>query len=251
MKKLLVLVLALVAIAVIGLFVVQFFLGSIVKAGVNRVGPHLAQTNVVLDGARISAFTGQGELTGLRVANPQGWSDRDAFSFESIQVDVEPRSLFDDKIVVNELIIDRPSFVYESKLVSSNIGDLMKNIQRGRDTPDAQSKDGTPKRIEVKHLVLRDGKITVGVGPAATTLEMKPIEMRDLGTREGGLTPNQLAVAIMGEVTPVIVAAAAQNVQNLGESLGGSAGEAVKKAGGFLKGLVPQEQPKQTTEPKK
>lgn len=250
MKKLIVVLLALAAIVVIGLFAVQFFLGSIVKAGVNRVGPHLAQTNVVLDGARISAFTGQGELTGLRVANPQGWSARDAFSFESIKLDVEPGSLFGDKIVVNELIIDRPAFVYESKLVASNIGDLMKNIQRGRDAPEGQTAEEPAKKIEVKHLVLRDGKITVGVGAAATTLNMKPIEMHDLGTQEGGLTPNQLAVAIMGKVTPVIVAAAAQNVEQLGEALGGSAGEAVKKAGGFLKGLIPQE-PKKTDEPKK
>ena len=55
-------VLGLVAVVYIGL---TFFLGSIVKAGVNRFGPQLTQTKVVLSGAHISPLTGSGNLSGL------------------------------------------------------------------------------------------------------------------------------------------------------------------------------------------
>jgi len=32
--------------------------------------------------------------------------------------------------VINELVIEQPEFLYETKIVSSNIGDLLKNIEQ-------------------------------------------------------------------------------------------------------------------------
>ena len=65
MKKLILFpVAALVLLAIIAYVTLQFFLGSIVKAGINKFGPQITHTDVVLQGANLSPLSGQGTLTG-------------------------------------------------------------------------------------------------------------------------------------------------------------------------------------------
>jgi hypothetical protein len=127
-KKLLYLggiVAALALLAYVGL---SFFLGSIVKAGVNSFGPRLTGTRVVLAGAELSPLSGSGTLRGLAVGNPAGWSDGNAFYLGKIHIALKPFSIFGDHIVIDEIAIDQPEFTYETKVIASNIGDLLKNI---------------------------------------------------------------------------------------------------------------------------
>src|SRR5947208_14700191 len=95
-----------VVLAIAAYVTMQFFLGGIVKAGVNKFGPGITQTKVELQAANISPLSGEGTLTGLAVGNPTGWSATDAFRLGKVHIDVEPFSLFKDHIVINELTID-------------------------------------------------------------------------------------------------------------------------------------------------
>jgi hypothetical protein len=240
-KKLLIAGGVLAALALVAFFVLQFFLGSIVKTAVNNFAPKITGTKVTLDSASISPFSGAGTLTGFFVGNPAGWSSEKAFYLGKIHVDVAPFSILGDHIVINEIIIDQPEFVYETKIVASNIGDLLKNIEKvtGANDQAAQptAKSGQPVKFEVKKFTLRNGKVTLGVGPAALTMPMLPIEMTDLGTKEGGITPDQLAFAVMRTVTANIVSASTKAIGQAGATAGAAAGNAVMKAGEAVKGL--------------
>ena len=222
MKKVFSIGILFVLILAIGLyFTLQYFLGGIVKKGVNTYAPRITQTKVELQDAKLSAFTGVGELTGLRVGNPQGWSPADAFRLGRVRLDMEPFTVLKDHIVINELIIDQPEFLYETRLVASNIGDLLKNIEQsmgGRDA-EAKTKDGKPIKLVVKKLVLKDGRVTVGAAGTALPLPLPEINMVDIGVAEGGVTPAQLAFAVMKNVTANVVAAATQAIAQGG--LGG------------------------------
>jgi hypothetical protein len=232
-------VLVLLVLVLVAYVTAQYFLGSIVEAGVNRAGPKLTQSNVVLEDAKISPLSGTGTLTGLSVGNPAGWSEGRAIYLGKMHLDVEPTSFLGDAIVVNDLTIDQPEFVYETRLVSSNIGDLMKNIEAALGAkPDPQDKEAEPRKIIVKHFRLQNAKVTIGMGTAALPLTLPPLELSDLGVKEGGLTPSQLAFAIMKEVTPEIVAATTKAAGSIGGTMGAAAGEAVKKAGEGLQKLL-------------
>lgn len=232
-------------VVVVALFIVAWvgsllFLGSAVKAGVNAIGPRVTQTKVELQGASLSLL-GSGTLTGLSVGNPKGWSDQPAFSLGKIHFDVAPASLLTDTIVVNELVIEQPEFLYETHLVSSNIGDLQKNIEATVGASDkaqpAADKGAKPKKFIVKHFKLQGGKVTVGVGPAALPLPLPPIEGKDLGVAEGGLTGGQLAFALTRQIAPTIVKATTGAAAKLGGTMGAAGADAVKRAGEGLKGL--------------
>lgn len=218
---------------------VDFFLGSIVKAGVNLYAPRMTQTKVELAGAHISPLTGSGTLSGLTVGNPPGWSSDKAFYLGSIHVKVRPFSVLGDHVVVDEVTIDQPEFVYETKIVSSNIGQLLGNIEKSSGSGDAQAKakNGQPVKFEVKRFRLTNGKVTIGVGPTAITVPMPPVSLDDLGTSQGGITSDQLAAAVMRSVASSIVTSTAQALGKAGGTMGAAAGSAVGGAANAIKGL--------------
>jgi len=214
----------------------EFFLGSIVKAGVINFAPRITQTKVELASANISPLSGAGTLTGLAVANPKGWSNSNAFYLGRIHLEVEPMSLFRDHVVIKEIVIEQPEFLYETKIVSSNISDLLKNIEEATGGgAEPAKKNGQPRKFEVKHFRLVNGKVSLGVGPAAIPLPMPPVELNDLATQEGGLTSNELTVAMMRSVTTGIIAATTDATGKIGGTMGAAASNAVKKAGDSLK----------------
>ncbi len=242
MRKKLLYVAGGLAVLAVAVFVgLEFFLGSIVTAGVNRFAPQITQTKVELAGAHISPLSGVGTLTGLYVGNPKGWASDKAFYLGKIHVDVAPFSLLGDHIIINEITIDQPEFVYETKIVASNIGDLLKNIEQttggGTTGPAATTKSGKPIKMVVKKFVLQNGRVTLGVGPAAFTIPMPPVTLTDLGTAENGITPGAVAVAVMRSVTPSIVAASTQALTKVGGTTGAAAAEAAKQAGAAIKNL--------------
>jgi hypothetical protein len=229
------------AIAVFGFFALQFFLGAVVRTGVNAIGPKITQTKVELAGASISPLTGRGTLTGLYVGNPKGWSSDKAFYLGKIHVSLKPISVLGDHIIVDEIIIDAPQFVYETKIVASNINDLLKNIEAATGTKDAGAqpvtKSGKPIKFEVRHFKMTNGKVTLGVGAAAIPLPMPDIELRDLGTKEGGITPDQLVYAVMKSVTGSVIGATTKAAREVGATTGAAAADAVKKTGEGIKKL--------------
>jgi uncharacterized protein involved in outer membrane biogenesis len=231
-----------VVLALIVLIGGNFFLGSMVKAGVNEFGPRLTQTKVELASASISPVSGDGTLSGLFVGNPPGWTSDKAFYLGQVHVSIAPGSLFKDHIVINEIVIDQPEFVYETKLVSSNIGDLMKNIEAatggGKKPAGPVAKDGKQRKFEVKKFTLRNGKVTIGVGATATTLSMPAIELTDIGTREGGITADQVASTVMRSVTAGVISSSTLALMKTMPTMGSAAGDALKKAGEGLQKML-------------
>ena len=240
MKKIL-LILAVLALG--AYFVLAFFLGSIVRTGVNRFGPKLTQTKVELAGATLSPLTGSGTLSGLAVGNPKGWTETDAFRLGKVHVDVDPLSIFGDHVVVNEITIDGPEFLYETKIFSSNIKDLLKNIEEftGRGGKTAETSSGKPVKFVVKKFRLTNGVARLGVGPAAIPVPLPPMAIDDLGVPEGGITADQVAGAVLKQVLSGIVSGTANALGQVGSTSGAAAvektKEAAKKAGESIKKL--------------
>jgi len=241
-KLLLILVVGLVLIGAGIYYGLGPVLNSGVLIGVNNLGPKMTQTHVSLADARLSPFSGRGTLTGLVVGNPAGWNAPNAFTLGKIDLKVNLRSLRGDVIEVEEIVIEQPEFVYETRLVSSNLGDLLKAIEAftGPSAPAAANQpDSTPAKpvkLIVRHFRLVDAKATLGVGPGALPVPLPTIELRDLGLAKGGATPAELSGEVLGQVLGEIAKAAA-NPANAGTAAGKGVGEAAKKATTGLKKL--------------
>src|ERR1043165_8774914 len=107
MKKIVVVSLGLVLLALLVAFVFGFvFLGSVVKAGVEKVGPIVTQVPVKLDSANLSIFSGKGSLHGFELGNPQGFKAPNAIKVGSVGVAVVPKSVFGDKVIIQSIRVE-------------------------------------------------------------------------------------------------------------------------------------------------
>ena len=237
MKTILYILGGLVALAVIAFVVVLFTLGSIVKTAVNKVGPTITQTTFVLNSAKISPFSGAGTLKELTIGNPKGWTTEHAFFLKEISIDLVPKSITGDHIVINSILIDNPEIIYETTITNSNLQDLLKNIQQaaGGDNQTAQTetkpeaKPAPEKKIEIKSFRLQNVTIKVAGAGNVYTVKIPDLVMTDLGTKEGGLTSSQLATAIIKEIAAQSAKAALSSAAKNG---------LLDKAGEGLRGLL-------------
>ncbi len=247
MKKILYILGGLFALTVIAVVVLIFSLGAIVKTGINRVGPQLTQSKVELKEARISPLSGVGMLKELTVGNPTGWQTTRAFFLKEITIELEPRSLTTDHIVINRILIDQPEITYETTITNSNLQDLLKNIQQAAagDKPATQpstqpqtqpqskpeAKPAKQAKIEIKSFRFQNATIHLsGAGKDLTMpMPMPELVLENLGTREGGLTPEELSVVIMKEISAQVAKAALTSAAKKG---------LFDKAGEELRGLL-------------
>jgi len=221
-------------------FVVILFFGNIVRAGVNRIGPTVLQAPVKLEEATMAPVSGWGTLTDLRIGNPAGWSDADALRITRVQVQLKPLSLFDDPVEINELEIEDIAIHYETKIIASNISDLLKNAEKslGGSGPETKTPDGKPIRLIVRKFVLRGGTVTLSAGGQNLVIPMPDILLVDLGVKEGGLTPPQLGFAILRSITANVVSASTKALGPLGGATGAAAAEGARQIGEAIKGLL-------------
>ena len=237
MKILLVIGGVMLALVVGAYLVLAHNLDAIVVNGVNTYGPRLTQTKVELASARLSPLSGSGTLTGLSVGNPAGWSAGRAFYLGQVHLDIVPRSVLGDPIVVNEILIDQPEFNYETTVFSSNIKDLLKNIESftGGGGQPPVAKDGKPRKFIVKKFRFTNGKARVELGANVLNVSLPPISLDDVGVAEGGITADRLSGVLMRKVLGSVVEGTANAVKSGDLSVdqlkaaAKDAGDAIKK----------------------
>jgi len=250
MKKLIVrIVIGVFVLLVIGLVVVFFSLNSIVKKGVETVGPKLTKVEVRLGSAKLSPLSGNGRLSDLFVGNPEGYQSPSALKLGDIKLAVEPGSLWSDTLVVDEINIQAPEITFEGSLSGNNLSKLLQNLEAtsGGESADktAKSDSGKPaKKFFVKDFVLKGGKITASVstplGSKSGTLALPEVRLQNIGSRENGVTAAELSKQMMKAIEKVAIEAVAAGITELGKNLpvlGNGATNQVDKAAQTLKNL--------------
>ena len=246
MKKAIVrILLALVVLVVIAVVVSIFFIGSIVKAGVEKVGPKVAKVPVKLEGANISVFSGSGELKGFVVGNPEGFKTAEALKVGSISLSLVPSTVLKDKVVIRSIKVIGPEITYETDLKGSNLGKLLENVS-GSAEQDKQAptkKEQTTKtKLQVDEFVITGAKVQVAASllgqSAAQSIPLPEIRLTKLGEGPEGITPAELSKKVLNEVlgeTTKAVAGKAGDIGKSVEALGTGATDQLKKgASGIL-----------------
>ena len=246
MKTFLIAIGSLVALFVVALVVVGMTLGRIVTHGINTYGPQYTQTTVKVDSVRLSPLSGSGSVENLVVGNPQGWTSDHAFSVGKIALAIQPSSLFGDHVVINSLVVQSPDIVYETQLTTSNLQDLLKNIQKNdTEKTERTPEKKQPKRIEIKSLQLKDAKVTLIANGRTQTVTIPSISMENVGSAQGGLTPAQLSAAILKEIARTSLEAAAKGIFNGAslDKLSNKAADTLKQLFGSGRKSQPQSTP--------
>ena len=211
------------------------FLGSIVKAGVEKVGPVITKVPITLDGANISVFSGSGQLSGFVMGNPEAFKSKDSVRVGSVALKIEPGSVLGDKVIVRSIRVEAPEITYEAGLGGSNIGKLLENIQSAASTgKTAPDEAGSSKPLQVDEFVITGAKLNVTasvIGGNAVTLPLPEIRLANLGQGQEGITAAELSAKVFGE----LVESSAKAVAASAVKIGGNVTQAAENVGTDLK----------------
>ena len=249
MKKLfLSLIIILAVLFIAGGIVGSFFLGPIVKTGMETVGPKMTKVSIRVDAVNLSLLTGSATIQGLVVGNPEGYKTPQSISVSTAAVGVNPFSILSDKIIVRSVRVDAPEITFEGDPFSgNNLGKIEQNVNgyAGRSatlatngTAKAAGKPG--KKIEVDDFLITNAKVNFN----GTTLTLPNVHLTDLGKSGDGITAADLTRQVLKAITTatvkVVVNSAAdlsKGAQKVGKELGKSAGSNVLNLGHSLGGL--------------
>ena len=241
---------------VVALVVVSVSLNSMIKNGVETIGPTITGTDVTLDDVDLSVFSGQGRLEKLVIRNPQGYKTAHAFSLGTVQVNADLGSALTDTVMIEEIFIDAPEITFEGTLSGNNISQIQKNIEKfaasdgsqgGRDGSSEEG-DSSQKKIQIRHFILKDAQVHLStplLQGETVSIVLPEIHLRDIGKESGGVTLQEVASIVFSAVDGSIVKhvsesgnLAEQGKKLLDKHLGEGTGEAASKVLEGVKGLL-------------
>jgi uncharacterized protein involved in outer membrane biogenesis len=236
MKRVAIGLAAVIAILVVGVIVLYSSLGVLITQAVTTEGPEIIQAEVNLDETVIDATSGKGSLRGLLIGNPEGFETESAFKMDVVEITLDTDSVTSDTIVINEINIQAPEVTYELGGSGSNIDAIQTNVDAfvkkyagGSETKEkSEAKEDETKMI-IDHVYVKGGKVNISatlLGGKSMTVSLPDIHLKDIGKKENGATPGEVAKSIIGALNKAILKAVAP--LNLGK-VGDVAGKAVKE----------------------
>jgi hypothetical protein len=226
--------LALVLLPIAGLILAFLFLGSIIKQGVEQVGPKVTGTTMTVQSVSIRPLSRGVLVKGLRVGNPEGYKTEKAFEMGEMRVEVDPFSLLGEKIVVRKVHIIAPDITYEKKLSGSNLDQINENVNKfvesisgPAETQESAPAEASTQKLQIDELVLEDAKVNLSAGilkGKSVPIPILDIRMQNLGTGPEGITIGEAVKetmkAVLSSVGQAIKKAGSAVVEGISEPAG-------------------------------
>ena len=174
-------------VAVIGLSGVYMERNALIRKTVETVAPRYLQTSFTLGEVDFQPFQGHLTLKELHIGNPKGFSGKDLFSLASISIDLQPKTLFGKKIIINQIAIDKVSASYEIANGTNNIAVIQKNVSgdpkpAAQKAPSLAEKEKKPeKNVVIKDFSLTDAEVSASISGIGMTLPLPPIHITGIG----------------------------------------------------------------------
>jgi len=214
-KKLVIIALSLV-IVIAGVAVYLYnSLDSIVKTAIEHSGTEITGTKVSVGSVEISLKSGRGTIRGVRVGNPDGFSDENAVELGEITLDLDVASLNRDPIVIEEIRVGAPVVNAEiDEKLATNVGVIRNHVQQHR-TSAAKPAPGKQDAGFEKHFVIRSFVVEEGVvsgdatriGAEKSEYALPPIKLSNVGGERGSRPEalgKEISAALFARVTQVV-----------------------------------------------
>lgn len=224
---------AVLAIMVVAVVVIGMNLNEGVKRAIERYGPEVIGTGVHVDDVSLSLFDGEGELFGLRIDNPPGFTKPHALVVDRLKVAVDLGSTSTDILVLNELTIDSPVVYAEQIGGRNNLAVLSDNLEQAAGTKSSAQTEPSASELEVvvRHFAMRNPRAVLSTRLVGElTVELADVELENVG-EGGGLSLPEFLQQVLGPITAGVAKATSKagagQVREVGE-------ETTEKARGLL-----------------
>jgi len=229
MKKLLLrIAIALLVILILAVLIVNLFLDGAVKRAVETFGPRFTKVDVKLDKVSLSLLSGAGDIEGLLIGNPAGYTTPQAISVGQARFAIKPASLLSDKVVIRYIQVQAPQITLEGNLSGNNLSTILANIQsttgggktQATNAPVKSEPTQPSRKLEVDDFVITDAKVSVSLKGSGqeTTVSLPNIHLSDLGTGPEGISSAELTREVIHAIEQEALRAAASGFTNIGKA---------------------------------
>jgi len=175
-------VIALLVIFVIGGGFVYMGLSGLdgfIREQIETQGSQVTKTKVTVTEVKTKLSDAKASISGIKIANPQGYSTDSAFSLGTVKLDIG--SAIQEPYVIEEILIDSPAVLYEvDKQGKANLTVIQENIQSALPQSDAQpveqGSDKAAPLMSVNKITVKDVKLKLNI--EAVDLGELPLEKR-------------------------------------------------------------------------
>jgi uncharacterized protein involved in outer membrane biogenesis len=254
MKKKILISVLVVLVLLVGVLVLTLSnLGDIIEVSARKFLPKLTESDVQLESVEVRLMKGEASIQGFLIGNPEGYKSASAIQFSEFEIKLDPSSVRSDVIHIHEVLIKDPQITYELGLGNSNIGTLIKNMEKNLASVVKESEaaaedetDAAPsKKVVIDYVkiegarVILSSKLTQGVG---APIPLPVIEIKDLGKEKNGIDALIAFTTILKKLSASVFVA----VKDLGgavveggvEAAGAVVGGAVDAAGKTVEGAA-------------
>jgi hypothetical protein len=211
------LVLLLVVIGV-GIYWVLNNLDHIVEAAIERVGPQVTGTSVSVSSVSISLSDGAGEIRGLVIGNPKGFSSDHALSLDRIGLVIDTGSITSEVIRVKQVLVDGADLIAEVKIGEGiNLSKIADNLKSGGSGGGESADSGGGPKIIIEKFDFTNANMTL-VSPVTDDKSQKlgDVHVKNIGEGTGGATAAQAGTQLLEPVIRAAVRAAKEQAGDLG-----------------------------------
>lgn len=221
-------------------------IGPIVKTAASVGGPAALGVPVSVGDVKLSPLAGSLTISQVKVGNPKGFSEKESFAVDKVEVGLNIKSLMSDTIEVKKIQIDAPAILFESKDGKSNFDTMLASAKKSSEEEKAKKpgEKKAGKKVVIDEFSLNGGKVAYASGLTmgkAITVPLPSVTVRDIGKSSGGASfvdaLTEIINGILGGLTQAVTGAAGQ-AEDLLKGVGGSASEAAKGAKDALKGVT-------------
>lgn len=172
MKKVLTVLLIIILVIVGVLWYVMSGAGDFIRSQIEEQGSRYMQTDVAVEGVDIGYSDAKMDITGLKVSNPDGFSDDTALGMGTMTFDLG--GVTSEPYVVQNVTIDAPEILYEMNAqTQSNLLTLKNNLQAN--LPKGEQKEQSSDK-EMPRVIVED----VTISNARLRLDLEAVETGDL-----------------------------------------------------------------------
>lgn len=243
-----------VLLIIVAVVAIGFFLDSIIKKGIETVGPPITQTTVAVDSVGLSFVGGSASLKGLKVGNPAGYKNPMAIEADLVSISLKPSSVMSDKVIIQSIRMEGPRIDVEGSPSDNNLTKILANVQSAAGGSSGTKKDGgTSKKLQVDDLVISGGKLSLTLqllGNKTVTMAMPDVHLQNLGQGPEGITPEALTKEMITAITGNVTKVALEAVKNIGgiatdavKNIGQGAAGGIEKAAQGVKDLFKKKSP--------
>ena len=180
---------------ILALLTLPLWVNPVVTSVANSLVPDYTGTAFKLTRVELNPYTGKLLVSGVQLANPEGYSEKDAFTLGSLSAEVEVSSLLSSTIHVRDVTVDAlfASWVFDAA-GTNNFDRIIASVNEKLGPKKEKKEEPSETKVVVDKVTVKNVRAAVGTG----MFELASLTLTDFGKD----TPAKLEISGVKLVNP-------------------------------------------------